>query len=88
MVNKYVVIELVIQYSLLYCLPYDRFSNIMIYEGQALTIQQVITFIPDTQFPVHFISKVMLQVDVLENYFYCIAFMLPENFEHLYVDAH
>lgn len=48
MVNKYVVIEIVIQHSLLYCLPYDRFSNIVIYEGQALTIQQVITFIPDT----------------------------------------
>lgn len=43
MVNKYVVIELVIQYCLLYCLPCYRFSNIVIYEGQALTIQQVIT---------------------------------------------
>lgn len=48
MVNKYVVIQLVIQYTFLYCLPYDRFSNIVIYEGQALTIQQVLTFIPDT----------------------------------------
>lgn len=47
-VNKYVVIQLVIQYCLLYCLPYDRFSNIVIYEGQALSIQQVTTFLPDT----------------------------------------
>lgn len=68
MVNKYVVIELVIQYRFLCCLPYD----IVIYEGQALTIQRVITFIPDTYFLVYFISKTVLQVDVLENYFYCL----------------
>lgn len=48
MVNKYVAIEQVIQHCLLCCLPYERFSNTVIYEGKALAIQQVITFIPDT----------------------------------------
>lgn len=47
MVSKYVAIELVIQYSFLCCLPYDRFGNHVIYERQAWTIQQVIVFILD-----------------------------------------